>query len=32
MSNKSKDIAIHPTNKISIVEEKYNMFILNMVS
>ena len=32
MSNKPKGIAIHPANKISIVEEKYNMFILDMVS
>ena len=32
MSNKPKDVAIHPTNEISIVEEKYNMFVRNMVS
>lgn len=32
MSNKLKDVAIHRTNKISIVEEKYNMFVCNMVS
>ena len=32
MSNKPKDVAIHPANKISIVEEKYNMFVRNMVS
>lgn len=32
MSNKPKDVAIHPTNNISIVEEKYNMFVRNMVS
>ena len=25
MSNKFKDVAIHSANKISIVEEKYNM-------
>lgn len=32
MSDKPKDVAIHLTNKISIVEEKYNMFVRNMVS
>ena len=32
MSNKPKGVAIHPANKISIVEEKYNMFVRNMVS
>ena len=32
MSNKSKGVAIYPANKISIVEEKYNMFVRNMVS
>lgn len=32
MSNKPKSVAIHPANKISIVEEKYNMFVRNMVS
>ena len=32
MSNKPKGVAIYPANKISIVEEKYNMFILDMVS
>ena len=32
MSNKLKGVAIHPANKISIVEEKYNMFVHNMVS
>lgn len=32
MSNKPKDVAIHPANIISIVEEKYNMFVRNMVS
>lgn len=31
MSNKPKGVAIHPANKISIVEEKYNMFVRNMV-
>lgn len=32
MSNKPKGVAIHPANKISIVEEKYNAFIRNMIS
>ena len=32
MSNKPKGVAIYPANKISIVEEKYNMFVRNMVS
>ena len=32
MSNKPKGVAIHPANKISIVEKKYNIFIRNMVS
>lgn len=30
--NKPKGVAIHPANKISIIEEKYNMFVRNMVS
>lgn len=32
MSNKPKGVVIHPANKISIVEEKYNMFIHNIIS
>ena len=32
MSNKPKGVAIHPANELSIVEEKYNTFVRNMVS
>lgn len=32
MSNKPKGVAIHPDNKISFVEKKYNAFIRNMVA
>ena len=32
MSNKPKGVAIYPANELSIVEEKYNTFVRNMVS